>query len=92
MICPGVWRGGGGGRSCTAPPIVTADTGPDMRRLVGVAIPEGAVQDVLFRLQGSSQNAAIALESGSDDDSPAGAAANPEACLLPNAVLLLCHW
>ena len=39
-----------------------------MRRLVGVAVPEGAVEEVLRRLQGSSQTAAISLDSDTDDD------------------------
>lgn len=42
--------------------------GEEPRRLVGVAIPEGAVEEVLRRLQGSSQTAAISLDSGSEDD------------------------
>ncbi len=43
-------------------------SGEEPRRLVGVAIPEAAVDEVLRRLQGSSQTAAISLDSGSDDD------------------------
>lgn len=35
---------------------------------MGVAVPEGAVEEVLRRLQGSSQTAAISLDSDTDDE------------------------